>query len=195
MNVKDFCSTHKLKMEIVKREFRLEDSDGKYWPHYWFNLKVSRHTTQEVIFQEYKAGIGCFKRLTVEDRYKLPVNMRMGWNSRGAVFDNVFHTITKPDFTRLLREDDNYLYQSIMTTWMEVNDFKPEIHEVVECIKGSVEVYMAAITFEDFASEYGYDVDSIKANRIFNSITSEARTWVSFLGGKVANELLECEES
>lgn len=44
--------------------------------------------------------------------------------------------------------------------------------------------------FQDWAEEYGYDIDSRKAERIFNAVIRQAKALLKFLGPAAYDELL-----
>lgn len=66
----------------------------------------------------------------------------------------------------------------------------PEIADVLDALASDSSGLDNARSFEEWASEYGYDVDSRKAERIYNAVERQAKKLVAFLGPKLYQELL-----
>lgn len=72
---------------------------------------------------------------------------------------------------------------------------EPTIAEVLYCLASNATGWMATPTFEEWAPEYGYNVDSIKAKKTFDltaRLTSKLR---AMLGNEWFNLLLEDVEN
>jgi hypothetical protein len=70
----------------------------------------------------------------------------------------------------------------------------PELADVLDCLASGAAGYENAKTFDDWAGEYGYDTDSRKAERTFNTIRDQAARLERFLGRDAYNALLwDCE--
>lgn len=59
---------------------------------------------------------------------------------------------------------------------------EPTEVEVLECLAGDAAGYENAGSFADWAADYGYDPDSRKAEKIYNTISGQIRALKKFLG-------------
>lgn len=66
----------------------------------------------------------------------------------------------------------------------------PSLADVLDCIASDSAGYENAGSFEDWASEYGYDTDSRKAERIYNTINDQINVTIAFLGQDAYETLL-----
>lgn len=67
---------------------------------------------------------------------------------------------------------------------------EPTVHDVLGCLASDAAGYESALDFEDWASEYGYDTDSRKAERTFNTVAAQSKKLRKFLGDSLYQELL-----
>ncbi len=67
---------------------------------------------------------------------------------------------------------------------------EPEADEVLDCLASDAAGYDNARDFEDWASDYGYDTDSRKAEKIYNTIAKQAKKLEAFLGSDLYQKLL-----
>ena len=67
---------------------------------------------------------------------------------------------------------------------------KPTAEDVLYCLASDSSLIENARNFEDWASELGYDTDSLKAEKIYNVCIRQAKKLKNFLGEEVYNELL-----
>jgi hypothetical protein len=67
---------------------------------------------------------------------------------------------------------------------------EPRATDVLDCIASDAAGYENAQTFEDWASEYGYDTDSRKAERIYRSVKRQAEQLKRVIGEEAYEELL-----
>jgi hypothetical protein len=70
------------------------------------------------------------------------------------------------------------------------NGKEPIVEEVLDCLASDASGFDNARSFEDWASEYGYDEDSRKAEKIYNTISKEAKKLKAFLGDEAYESLL-----
>ena len=68
----------------------------------------------------------------------------------------------------------------------------PTAEEVLECL--ACDAWADFDDFEGFCSEYGYDSDSRKAERLFKSLARQSRKLKKFMGPGLFDELMSCEE-
>jgi len=66
----------------------------------------------------------------------------------------------------------------------------PTLAEVLDCLASDAAGVDNAKDFEDWASEYGYDTDSRKAERIYDVCKAQAQELKDLLGGKAYAQLL-----
>lgn len=67
---------------------------------------------------------------------------------------------------------------------------EPEISEVLDCLASDAAGFSNAPSFEDWASEYGYDTDSRKAEKTFKAVLKASACLEQFLGHDYYNTLL-----
>jgi hypothetical protein len=71
---------------------------------------------------------------------------------------------------------------------------EPKLADVLNCLALDYSCYINSRSFEDWASELGYDPDSRKAEKIYGAVRDSALNIEQLLGRKLANELaFECE--
>lgn len=70
------------------------------------------------------------------------------------------------------------------------NGQAPTVEEVLDCLASDAAGYDNARSFEDWAGEYGYDVDSRKAERVYNTIKEQADKLKALLGPSAYAALL-----
>lgn len=84
-------------------------------------------------------------------------------------------------------------YESLGRT--QVTPPTPKIGDVLDCLASDARGYDNARSFEDWASDYGYDTDSRKAYGIYQTIAEQAKKLRHFLGDEAYRELLNDTES
>lgn len=70
----------------------------------------------------------------------------------------------------------------------------PSISDVLDCIVSDARGYDSASSFEDWASEYGYDTDSRKAEKTYRAVKKQAEQLKRMVGASVYEVLLNVEE-
>lgn len=66
----------------------------------------------------------------------------------------------------------------------------PEAADVLDCLASDAAGVENARSFEEWASEYGYDTDSRKAHKTYTLCKREAERLLKFLGPTTYNDLL-----
>lgn len=66
----------------------------------------------------------------------------------------------------------------------------PKFTDALDCVASECSGYDNQPQFEDWAADYGYDPDSRKAERAFETIGKQCRDLERFLGPEAYNELL-----
>lgn len=69
----------------------------------------------------------------------------------------------------------------------------PDVDDVLNSL--ALDSHAADETFEDWASEYGFDTDSRNAERLYKTCQRQTEKLKRFLGADMFDELLTCEES
>ena len=84
--------------------------------------------------------------------------------------------------------------QNVINRIMELGrkHYRPEIDDLLDCIASDYSGYVNSRSFEDWASEYGYDTDSRQAEKIYNTVRQQAMDIESLIGRDQA-ELLAFE--
>ena len=72
---------------------------------------------------------------------------------------------------------------------------EPTAEDVLNCLGSDSSGIENARSFEDWASEYGYNIDSRKAEKLFHICEKQADRLKNFLGDTLYNELLFNTES
>jgi hypothetical protein len=67
---------------------------------------------------------------------------------------------------------------------------EPKLAAVLDCVASDAAELINSGTFEDWCSKYGYDTDSRKAERTYQTIKSQASKLRSFLNDTAAYETL-----
>ena len=67
---------------------------------------------------------------------------------------------------------------------------EPEADEVLDCLASDASGIENARSFEDWCGDYGYDSDSRKAEKIFNTCEHQAKRLRQFLGDSAYETLL-----
>ncbi|MDH3376214.1 MAG: hypothetical protein OEQ39_04500 [Gammaproteobacteria bacterium] len=70
------------------------------------------------------------------------------------------------------------------------NGKAPDLADVLNCLASDAAGYENAQDFEEWASEYGYDADSRKAETIYNNVNDLIGEMQAFLGKETYEELL-----
>lgn len=66
----------------------------------------------------------------------------------------------------------------------------PELATVLDCLAAESTSYENAPKFEDWCSEYGYDADSRRIERVYKAVKKQSEQLAAFLGGEACNQLL-----
>ena len=69
----------------------------------------------------------------------------------------------------------------------------PECDTVLDCLASDASGYENSRYFADWASEYGYDTDSRKAENTYRIMAEQCKELRHFLGSEAFAELMECE--
>ena len=67
---------------------------------------------------------------------------------------------------------------------------EPSAADVLDCLASDAAGYESAGSFEDWASEYGYDTDSRKAERTYKAVEKQAADLARILPVDAYNDLL-----
>lgn len=67
---------------------------------------------------------------------------------------------------------------------------KPKVEDILDCMASDSAGYDNSRCFEDWAGDYGYDPDSRKGERLYQTIREQRNNLESFLGREDYNDLL-----
>ncbi len=70
----------------------------------------------------------------------------------------------------------------------------PDLADILQSLCLDADALVNHYTFEDWASEFGYDEDSIKAKAIYDQCIKQSRELQQLLGLTLFNELIKCTE-
>jgi hypothetical protein len=73
------------------------------------------------------------------------------------------------------------------------NGAEPKLSEVLDCLASDAASFDNAQSFEDWASDYGYDTDSRKAERTYLAVQKGAVKLRKFLGDSAYETLMTAE--
>ena len=87
-------------------------------------------------------------------------------------------------------------YQEMQTPFTQgsAHAKAPAIEDVLDCLRHDFSSVIHGESFEDFASEFGYDADSRKAERIYNACRESMFAFRKAFGHAVAEALVDSEE-
>jgi len=74
------------------------------------------------------------------------------------------------------------------------NPAEPQTAEVLDCMASDSLGVDNTRGFEDWASEYGYDPDSRKAEKTYKTCIKQRDKFVHFLGQDLYSQLIDCEQ-
>lgn len=69
-------------------------------------------------------------------------------------------------------------------TFSQGSAFKedPTLEDILQCLHSDFAGFDPSVPFEDWADDYGYDTDSRKAERIYNTIDKQRTDFLRFVG-------------
>lgn len=67
---------------------------------------------------------------------------------------------------------------------------EPQADDILDCLASDATSVENARDFEDWASEFGYDTDSRKAERTYKTIQRQSKRLAQFLGNELYEQLL-----
>lgn len=160
--------------------FSLESSaplggvDEKQWPHLAYNIRLL-YKGREVISTPYKLGVGHVK-----------VPKRWEDQPPGLTTDEqcAFNTLRNNPHAQL---KDKKLHASFAAKLAYVQKVFPKLEDVMHSLCMDGEAFFNAQTFEQWAADCGYDVDSRAAEQIFNACDAIGRK----LARKIPSAVLE----
>lgn len=81
-------------------------------------------------------------------------------------------------------------YSTITSRWVPVPPAPPTAEMVLDSMASDSSGYENARGFEDWCSDYGYDTDSRKAERLYQTVAEQAKALRFFLGREAYESLL-----
>lgn len=124
----------------------------------------------------------------------VPENPYMEEMTKGS--QHLHCKFTFPRNPPLNKEDELTTYYSRGPGHQKANGcwLKVEAHEVLTCLSFDASV-LETSSFEDWAGDFGYDLDSRKAHQTYTVCMAHAKKLREWLGVERFNELRECEEA
>lgn len=96
----------------------------------------------------------------------------------------------------MLTEKERQLWKrKIFDTWRIrcAKPIPPQPWEVFDCILSDTQCFLDAPIWEDFASNLGYNSDSIKDKKVFEAVSKQTHELQQFLGQQRFAEFMKCQ--
>lgn len=163
------------------------------WPHLCY--KVTLRCEGRTLTTEFKNGIGCVDWTRFRQRLESSVPPSCG--DIGQAVAEQIATIAL-SMTRQFRKDIETQWKVARTAKL-AHDSKcgtdPDVDQVLWClISDAVGPYWHRESFEDWASNYGYDTDSRRAEATYNACRSEGESLAVLLGNRTREAFEDVEE-
>lgn len=91
---------------------------------------------------------------------------------------------------RLVKSRDRRRQLTVYFSQGPAHASNPKVDDVLDCLAMDAAAIENASSFEDWCSEYGYDTDSRRAERIYNVCRREAKRLKQFIGNDAAYRTL-----
>jgi hypothetical protein len=156
----------------------VDASDGKpmKWPHIAYKLVLSNRDGHK-LRTPWRAGVGHVKPTTAPPRLTIDE-------------DQMFHAWKlKPS----AGFRDVAVWASLAGKLAAWNKVAPDLADVLDSLASSVRIWRDGTSFREFASDFGYDQDSIKALRVYHRVCREGRRVYRWLGDDAACEMMDCD--
>lgn len=184
MTYEEFAAQHGVTIESHWLASRVDipaDQFSKLACHYQVTLTCNGRT---IFNGPYSVGIGVIENWAKKNLGKIPP----GYRPYGHF--NLREALTNPlPYGKRYRDDSPY-YEGLRE--MAAKHYRPGVGEILECIAS--DAAGADESFADWAANYGYSDDSIKAKAIWESCNAIRRTLRDGLGPEKYAQLIECEE-
>lgn len=136
-------------------------------------------------FARWFGGSRIIATLKMDAMFPLPKEL---W--RGKPFDQVVEGYLKAEFNAGAKFMLGYPKDEVEAIKKYVRPKPPTKQDVLYCIASELQGIDCARNFEDWASNYGYDTDSRKAERIYHQCVQQASEFRALCGG--AKEAEDC---
>lgn len=169
-SVAQFIEQHGITMTCARIPARL---DGVEWDKGAFHYLVTLQCGGRAMSFNYSMGAAHVEKIPYE---------KLGFMGHG---------FTRNDYNRLPTPGSRHA-SIAQAEWMKAvyRPKAPDIASVLDCVASDCAGYANSRCFEDWASEYGYDVDSRKAERTYEAVREQYRQAESLLGRAALNELM-----
>ena len=149
------------------------------WFYFEYSAVIKRNGKLVYSCPSYRMGVGHV------DTKKLSVRSGFRWGDLQVAAEHVFNGRTLK-----VKEVQLSVYQKVVTHFPKALK-KPTLADVLNSLVLDGSAYLDAQRFEDWAGDFGYDSDSIKAKRIFEQCDETGRALVQALGRDECERLRE----
>ncbi len=148
-----------LSIEVEGQPQGKVDRDGKNeWPHVAF-MVVLKKGDKTILKQEYRMGTGHFDPKGIS---KYSISKYMPGNHNKA--EDILDIWQRKPFAKFV---DQEFFARVVAAVAQHKKIMPKLNDFVHSVIMDGRPYFEHLCFEEWADEYGYDTDSIKANKIY----------------------------
>lgn len=185
MTYDEFVTVHGITLTATPLASRTDGAEG-FSPNAMHYQCALEHKGRTIWAGQYSAGIGIIEQWArLQPRSKVPAE----FSSWGGHF-NLWEALRKPlPYGKRYRNDSEY-YAGLRA--MAAKHWRPSPQDILTCV--AMDSAGCDIPFTDWAPDYGYSDDSIKAKRIWEACNDTRRALRDGLGQDLFFELMECEE-
>jgi hypothetical protein len=147
------------------------------WPHVAYGVTIKKGG-KIVLTTKFKMGVGHFLKGITNRACNL---------SRSQGLENALRTIKNKPHDSLVDKD---LHARAAQYMAQQRKISPSLADVMHSLLSDGSAYFDGFTFEDWAGEFGYDPDSIKARKMWEACDETGRLISRALGGASEIEAL-----
>jgi len=119
---------------------------------------------------------------------KNKIRINVEWAERNPSMIEDAWSRTANHYKTILKKDNKQL--TVYFSMGSALTNEPTAEEVLNSLALDGSVYLNNDSFENFCSEFGYDEDSRKAEKLYNTILKQAEKTEKFLGTELFNQLV-----
>ena len=116
------------------------------------------------------------------------IKINVEWAERNPNMINDAWSKTANHYKTTLKKDKKQL--TVYFSMGSALTNEPTAEEVIDSLAMDGSVYLNNDSFENFCGEFGYDEDSRKAEKLYNTILKQAEKTEKFLGNELFNQLV-----
>jgi len=166
MNIQEFIKANNIEMEFLPAKGNPSMEEGNKMVHF----TVSINGGAMVI--TYSVGCG------IVERWIIDTNQRRHSIGYSSVRNG-------KEYAKCKKSVDGRNFYNEMVKY-----YKPDPADILDCIASDASGTDQVGGFEDWCGEYGYDIDSRKAEAIYNEVNRQSRALRAMLGRKDYDQLL-----